>query len=201
MTSSFTKIMIICANIVAVCVVSACGMVTVESEDDASESSYSTEFDSPFRPPQNQVLVTQEKDLDSEIVVTLMRYSRLIGELSEEALGTEFEKLEKAVKNNPSTRGNLKLAVLLSMPASRFYDEKRAEAILNQVLKQSEGRTPALKEYAHLLMTTLKQRSSFQQMYEDLHKKLQKERSERKQLQQQVEALKSIEKSITTRQK
>jgi len=200
MTDSLIKIMISCANILAVCSITACGLLAVDGEKDPP-STYSSEFDSPFRPPQDQVLVTQQQDMGSEVVVTLMRYSRLIGELNEDDLGKEFEKLDTAVQDSPSQRGKLKLAVLLSMPASRFYDEKRAETILNQVLKESEGKTPALKEYAHLLLTTLKQRSSFQQMYEDLHKKLQKESAERKQLQQQLEALKSIEKSITTRQK
>lgn len=139
--------------------------------------------------------------MGSEVVVTLLRYSRLIGELNEQDLNKEFEKLEQAVAKSPSQRGQLKLAVLLSMPAAPFYDEKRAESILNQVLKKSEGKTPALKEYAYQLLFNLKQRNSFQEMYEDLHKKLQKERSERKQLQKQLDALKSIEKSITTRQK
>jgi len=201
MTGSLTKIMINCANILAVCSLTACGLIEVGEAEKDPPSTYSTQIDLPFRPPQDRVLVTQHQDMGSEVVVTLLRYSRLIGELNEEDLGKEFEKLDHAEQDSPSQRGKLKLAVLLSMPASRFYDEKRAETVLNQVLKESEGKTPALKEYAHLLLTTLKQRSSFQKMYEDLHKKLQKERTERKQLQQQLEALKSIEKSITTRQK
>jgi len=201
MSGGLTKIIIICANIVALSSLSACGILVSDAGKDSAPAAYSTQFDSPFRPPQDHVLVTQQQDMGSEVVVTLLRYSRLIGELGEEDLGKEFEKLEKSVQDSPSQRGKLKLAVLLSMPASRFYDEKRAESILNEVLNQSEGKMPALKEYAHLLLINLKQRSSFQQMYEDLHKKLQKERNERKQLQQQLEALKSIEKSITTRQK
>ena len=198
--SRIIKIMIRCSVCVVVLLTTACSLVKFEYPADERDRSADSQFESPFNPQVNRTVVTQEQDLNSEAVVTLMRYSRLLGELKEQELNEEFEKIDAAYQQAHTDRGMLKLAVLLSLPASKFYDEKRASQLLKEYLRGSKTSQPALREYAHMLLRNLQQRSSFQTMYEELHQKLERERNERKQLQLKLEALKSIEKSITKRQ-
>ncbi|MFV2055113.1 MAG: hypothetical protein ACC707_01545 [Thiohalomonadales bacterium] len=137
----------------------------------------------------------------SDAVITLLRYSRFISEMSEADLNKEFDKIDATNNVEYSNRGLLKMVVLLSLPKSEFYDERRAEGILNDFINDGKNNTPALTEYAHLLLSNLKLREDHWKLYDDLHQKLTNERAQRKKLQQKLDELKSIEKSITKRQK
>lgn len=183
-------------------ILSGCELFQIELDvdDDYDKASYSTIS----RSEQRYVFpatATASPTSGSDAVITLLRYSRFITELSEAELSEEFEKIDASNKVENTNRGLLKMVVLLSLPKAEFFNEERAEEILNEFVTDGQNNTPALREYAHLLLTHLKQREDHIKLYDDLHKKLKLEREQRKKLQRKLDELKSIEKSITKRQK
>jgi hypothetical protein len=146
-------------------------------------------------------LITASPTDGGDAVVTLLRYSRFITELNASELRDEFVKIDVANRIESSNRGVLKMVVLLSLPQATFHNEEKAGELLNIFINDNTNNNPALREYAHLLLAHLKQRKGHMKLYDDLHLKLQSEREQRKKLQRKLEDLKSIEKSITKRQK
>ncbi len=137
---------------------------------------------------------------DTEVLLTLLRYSRYISDLSVEELGAEIKKTEFSNGVEPSARGQLKLAVLLSLPSADVQSVERATSLLGDLINAGDESPPALREYAHLLLSSLQLRVETQKQNKKLHSQLKLERKKRIQLEQKLEALKSIEKSMTERQ-
>lgn len=199
--SRITKRMIVWSGFaVILLLLTSCSLFHLEYPTDTRDSSAVSHFESPFNPPTNRTVVTQEQDLDGESIVTLLRYSRWVSELNDRELDSEYRKVVEAYQETHTERGTMKLAVLLALPDSPFYNEPQASEILTDYIRNSAGKNSALREFAFMLLRNLQQRSSFQKLYEDLHQKLERERTERKQLQSNLEELKSIEKSLTKRQ-
>jgi len=137
---------------------------------------------------------------DTEVLLTLLRYSRYISDLSYEELEEEVKKTEVSNGIEPSARGQLKLAVLLSLPSAEMKNVERATGLLGDLINAGDGSSPALREYAHLLLSSLQLRVETQKQNRKLNSQLKLERKKRIQLEQKLEALRTIEKSMTKRQ-
>ena len=137
---------------------------------------------------------------DTEVLLTLLRYSRYISDLSAEDLEGEIKKTELSNGIEPSARGQLKLAVLLSLPSANIQNVERATSLLSDLINAGDESPPALREYAHLLLSSLQLRVETQKQNKKLNSQLKLERKKRIKLEEKLEALKSIEKSITKRQ-
>jgi hypothetical protein len=72
--------------------------------------------------------------------------------------------------------------------------------ILTGIINSSEKRGLVLREYAYSLLVNIEQREEAERQYRQLRDSLKKEIDRREVLEQKLEALKSIEESITQRQ-
>jgi hypothetical protein len=137
---------------------------------------------------------------ESEELLTLLRYSRMILEISGEQLVNEFKKINNDYNNGPTIQGRLKLAMLLSRESTRFKDNNRAIKVLGEVINGYDDEYDAvLQEYAHLFISSLKKQSKSDKKLSQINERLGAERKLRKQLEKQLEALKTIEKTISSR--
>ena len=71
---------------------------------------------------------------------------------------------------------------------------------MSGVINTEEKRGKVLKEYAYTLLVAIDQNEKAEYQNQQLRKKLKSEIDRREQLEQKLEALKSIEESITQRQ-
>lgn len=138
---------------------------------------------------------------DEETLLTLMRYSRFITDLTKPEIGREHDKIQSLNTTDPSVRSQFKLAMILSLSSTQFYDAKMAKQILIEFIEASDEHAPTLREYAFVLLESIDKKAKIQQSNNSLQRKLRHEQQLRKQLEQKLEALKSIEESISQRQK
>lgn len=144
--------------------------------------------------------VVESPGLDEERLITILRYSRYISALSSVRLVEEYRKLDNANKVEPTLRGQLKLAVLLSRSSTEIQDNNRAIRMLNEIVGSKDKSVAALTGYAYVLLDTLRLHTQSNKKLAEMSKKLDEERQRRRQLEQKLEALKSIEKTISDRQ-
>jgi predicted transcriptional regulator len=129
-----------------------------------------------------------------------MRYSRQITELTQKELSNELKKVQQINQEKSDTSTQLRLALLLSLPTSQFYNKGEAKKILSDVINTSDEHAPVLREYAYTLLVSIEKTEESERINTTLRKKLKKEIDRRQQLEQKLEALKSIEESISQRQ-
>jgi hypothetical protein len=132
-------------------------------------------------------------------LLQIMHYSRIMQSYPRARLKDEFKRAATALADNPDTANQLRMAILLSIPNTSFKNEKRAMQMLSRIVNDGK-QSSKLQEYAYLLLDTLQQRGEVMQINKELSEELQAERQKRVQLQQKLDALKSIEKSISQRQ-
>lgn len=145
---------------------------------------------------------------ESETLLKLLRYSRRLGELTPEELEQEYKSFqEQSIEQNTTVNMELQQALLLSASAAPFRDNQRAKKILADIINSAEKRGMVLREYAYSLLVNIEQREKSERQNLQLRKSLKKEIERREELEkkrdlleQKLEALKSIEESITQRQ-
>ncbi|WP_455203402.1 hypothetical protein [Kaarinaea lacus] len=138
--------------------------------------------------------------VETEALLRLMRYSRQITELTNNELANELKKVQQLNEEKSDTSTQLRLALLLSLPSSQFYNKGEAKKILSDVINTSDEHAPVLREYAYTLLVSIEKTEESERINATLRKKLKKEIDRRQQLEQKLEALKSIEESISQRQ-
>jgi hypothetical protein len=169
------------------------------------------------QPSQWKPILPHELDAhieEMELLLSLLRYSRRITGFSAQELDQEYQKLNKTTADAFRINEKMRLALLLSMPGSKYQDYEQAKHILSDVLNKSHKRAPVLREYAYTLLVNIEQDNETSQQNYALRKKLKQEitrrqkaektnralETTRKQLEQKLEALKTIEETITKRQ-
>ncbi|MCG6971002.1 MAG: hypothetical protein LJE85_14635 [Gammaproteobacteria bacterium] len=179
--------------------------VTTEPVQTAPEPEPATVIESFYEEPSNwRPVLPHELDAhfeESEALLKLMRYSRRIKELTPEELNQEYQAYQAHTKEE-KTAVNMQLqhALLLSAAEAPYRDDKRAKTILTKIINSGEKRGLVLREYAYSLLVNIEQREQAEQQYRQLRNILKKEIDRRELLEQKLEALKSIEESITQRQ-
>jgi len=136
---------------------------------------------------------------DQNELLQIMRYSRIIQSYPRVRLKDEFKRVASELSDISDTPNQLRMAILLSIPNTSFENDKQALQLLSNIVNNSESPT-ALHEYAYVLLDTIQQRSEAEQTKKQLSDELLAERQKRAQLQQQLDALRTIEKSISQRQ-
>ena len=136
---------------------------------------------------------------DQNELLQIMRYSRIIQSYPRVRLKDEFKRVASELAEISDTPNQLRMAILLSIPNTSFENDKQALQLLSNIVNNSESPT-ALHEYAYVLLDTIQQRSEAEQTKKQLSDELLAERQKRAQLQQQLDALRTIEKSISQRQ-
>lgn len=144
--------------------------------------------------------VVESPRLDEENFITILRYSRYISALSNVRLVDEYRKLDNANRIEPTLQGQLKLAILLSRNSTEIQDNNRAIRMLREIAGTKDRSVAALTGYAYMLLDSLRIHTQSNKKLAEMSKKLNEERQKRRQLEQKLEALKSIEKTISDRQ-
>ena len=138
---------------------------------------------------------------ESEILVKLFRYSRRLGEMTSQQLDQEYQSYRNLTEEQKSAVNmQLQYALLLSNSMAGFRDDESAKKILTGIINSEKKRGVMLREYAYNLLVSIDQNEKAEQQNLLLRKKLKSEIERREALEQKLEALKSIEESITQRQ-
>ncbi len=140
--------------------------------------------------------VTQKDSMDK--IVSILSYDQFIHGLQAEDLELERDLLETSM-DTATDAALIKLALLYSHKEAPFYDADRAQSILQSCTKYNAGSSIEIRSFStligELLVTTIDQQKALNSMRNELNK----ERSQRKILKEQLDALKAIEESINDR--
>lgn len=98
------------------------------------------------------------------------------------------------VPGTPADR--LRLALLLGRPDTPFSDTQESRRLLKDILENSADKNDGIAEFARLLLAELNDRA---QMHATLAQQVEEERDARKQLQYQLDELKTIEEQLAKR--
>lgn len=137
---------------------------------------------------------------EQDEVLQIMRYSRIMNSYPKAKLKQEFKRVATLLQDDANPVDQVQMAILLSIPDTPFKNHNRAIQLLTKIVNDVSLPSSALQEYAYLLLETYQDRGVAQQLRSELTEELHQERRKRVMLQQQLNALKSIEKSINQRQ-
>lgn len=119
-----------------------------------------------------------------EILERLLAYAARSRAFDAERLAAEYAALSKAARRHPSAEARIRLAILLAHPHAPFRDDARAR----RLLRQAAGSDAGIGDLARLLRREV-----------DARMDLARERAQRRELQQKLEQLKTIEQEIDRR--
>ena len=114
---------------------------------------------------------------------------------------TELQREHEAVKQNAartrSDQSRMQLALIYALPGTALRDPVAAQPILDSLAR--EGTSPAVRNFAPLLTSFLGEVRRLDESAQVLSARLKEEQKVSAELQQKLEALKSIERSISDR--
>jgi hypothetical protein len=135
----------------------------------------------------------------NDSLLAMLRYSRFINGLSKDQLADEFKRINDAYFIRPNDRSGLKRAMLLMKPGTDFHDLNQAKQAFNDIVQSADDSVPAFKEYAEFMLAIIDSQVAEHQRYNQLEEQLRQEIAGRKQAEEKLEALKSIEESMIQR--
>jgi hypothetical protein len=124
-----------------------------------------------------------------------LAYAAALLDAGEAELDQERERLERARKIAPDGDSAVRLALLFGLPDSRLRDVPRANALLRN-WAAGPGADPSWVQMARLLSAVLERGDDQTRALGQTRQRLASERARRVRLQEQLEALKSIEERI-----
>jgi hypothetical protein len=127
----------------------------------------------------------------SNIVGDLLAYYETLASLPNDQLEREYARAQQDFLKDNSARNRFRLVLLLALPGARFHDSNAALSLLNGYLARS--RQDGLGNFAYLLANLIVEQN-------DREQKLKASQRRADLLQQQLEELKSIERSLSQRQ-
>ena len=145
--------------------------------------------------------------LHSEDVAGLVQYWADLQRLPESQLKEEYQCVSQQFQDRPHAFNRLRLVHLLLVPDAPFADNDQALELLRQYVKQPNAVIGEYGNYARLLLSCMEQREREREQRADLEQQLAGERERRttvqeklKELQQQLEEMKDIEKTLNERE-
>ena len=135
----------------------------------------------------------------NDSLLAMLRYSRFVNGLTKELAEKEFQRINDAYFMRPNDRSGLKRAMLLMIPGTNFYDLNQAKQSFSDIVNSNDQSVPAFKEYAGFMLTIIESQEQSNQRYLQLQEQLNKEIQKREKIEEQLEALKSIEENMIQR--
>jgi hypothetical protein len=135
----------------------------------------------------------------NDSLLSMLRYSRFVNGLSKQQVSDEFKRISEAYFIRPNDRSGLKRAILMMIPGTDFFDLPQAKQLFTEVLNSKDQSVPAFKEYAEFMLGILDSQEQSNSRYAKLLEDYRQETSKREQLEQKLEALKSIEENMIQR--
>ena len=151
--------------------------------------------------PSENIAATIDAPLVSanDSLLSMLRYFRFVNGLSKQQVAEEFKRISDAYFIRPNDRSGLKRAILLMIPGTDFYDLPQAKQLFTEVLNSKDNSVPAFKEYAEFMVGILNSQEQSNARYAKLLEEYQQETAKREQLEQKLDALKSIEENMIQR--
>ena len=138
---------------------------------------------------QETVTPAVTSDVDS-----LLQYANYLRKLNANDLTREFETVKQKPKSDSS---RMELATLYSVPGLSTRDDIKALAILDPLSKETSS--SSIKNLALVMMNFITENKRLEEGLQTTNSKLKDEQKQSAELQQKLEALKSIEKSLSER--
>jgi hypothetical protein len=131
---------------------------------------------------------------DAEI---LLQYAVYLRRLSSGEIIREQEVLRQNMVKSKTELNRAQLAMIYALPGLPLHDDGKALAILEPLSK--EAVSPAVRNFSLLLQSFVVDNKRLDEGAQVLNSKLKDEQKQSAELQQKLEALKSIEKSLSER--
>jgi hypothetical protein len=136
----------------------------------------------PIEPKEPAPSALIEEPPPASDVDSLVQYSQHIRKLSAGDLGREYDTVRQAYNRERNAVNRVRLAMVLTVPNTSFYDESRAIDLLEPVARDANGQLQAL---AFMLSSHLQEQKRLNAHVQGL--------------QQKLDALKSLERSLIER--
>ena len=149
----------------------------------------------PLRPqPQPPSLELPRASNDAE---TLVQYGIYLKRLPGAELNREFDSMKQNVARARTDLNRAQLALFYALPGLAPRDGARAAAMLDALGKDASS--PVIRNFAVLLLSLVADNRRLDDSLLNLNNKLKEEQKQTAELQQKLDALKSIEKSLSER--
>jgi hypothetical protein len=146
---------------------------------------------SPSVPPADLILTGQMEDI--------MQYYDALRKQPAAELGRVYDKVKQNFVQNKSDANRARLVLLLILPNTSFRDITSALYLLNEWPRDAKP-TTGLQSFRNLLAALLTEQQRLNQTADELSQKLKEEQKRVETLQNQIEAIKSMEKNLILRE-
>lgn len=161
-------------------------------------SGYRTEFTIADVLPNQMKINVLTPDERLTLLTDTLSFNQYIKGLSHEQLEIERHRLETSLETS-SALARVKLALLYSLPESGFQNTARAKTLLQSCMGHKNTTRQEAYYLSSLITTFLDTHITQQKRINTIKKKLNSEQNRSRELQEQLEALKTIEKTINNR--
>jgi len=131
----------------------------------------------------------------------LFRYYRRVSTLSPKELDSEYQQASKAFAMKRSAENQWRMAMLLGIPGSAFYDSTRSSTLFKELTNEEFHQSAELNDAAYLMYSLLDAQSQLDKKLGAATDRLSEAQSANKKMQDQLDALKAIESTIYQRNK
>jgi len=131
----------------------------------------------------------------------VLQYYRLINTVPIKMLSEEYERTKNDFSAEKTARYQWQLAMLLSIPSAPFYDPERATALFKQLTNSDSAQDSITSDAAFLLYSVIYALNQSSKKSAMLEEQLAETQAANKKLEDQLDALKAIEKNLNQRNK
>ncbi|MES2355744.1 MAG: hypothetical protein V4568_15360 [Pseudomonadota bacterium] len=152
--------------------------------------------ETPVQLPKHQSTARDSSNVASDSDI-LLEYANYLRRLSASELTREHESLRQAVAKSKTDLTRAELAMFYALPGLPLRDDSKALAMLEPLSK--EASSPSVRNFVWLLIGFVADNKRLDEAAQASNTKLKEEQRQSAELQQKLEALKSIEKSLSER--
>lgn len=150
-------------------------------------------------PTEHSILAGTIFEQKEHLAETMIDYGKRFGEMTAEQQKKEQAQVMQALsRNKKDTPARLKAAMIYSLPDSRYRDNARALSLLNELQREklTEEEVASLIE---IIQDFVEERQKLEDNAVKLNQKIKDEQHRADELQQKLDALKNIEKTMIDR--
>ncbi|MDQ3186727.1 MAG: dihydrolipoamide acyltransferase [Pseudomonadota bacterium] len=149
--------------------------------------------------PSNSIVTAQMDLIVTGQMEDILQYYDALRKQPTGELGRVYDKVKQNFVQNKSDANRARLVLLLILPNTPFRDLTSALYLLNEWPRDAKP-TTGLQSFRNLLAALLAEQQRLNQGIDDLSQKLKEEQKRVETLQNQIEAIKSMEKNLILRE-
>lgn len=131
----------------------------------------------------------------------VFRYYRLASTLSAKDLDNEYQVASKEYAAKKTAENQWRMAILLCIPGTAFYDSGRSSTLFKELTNEGFHQPPELSDAAFLMYSLLNAQNQLDKKLSAATDRLTESQSANKKMQEQLDALKAIEDTLSQRHK